>query len=394
MMLDAYPSAVKKTDLEGSTPLHFATHYSASPAVVEVLLKLYPKAASKRDKYGRSPLYHAVEKSSCVRIWRMLVAADPDMIVTPCLPPKSSPKSSSPKSSLSPARPVAVRSPLFLAWINVISNRHARTSCQGRYWEKASYLLEAAWSHKCKPASGVDESFRLLHAALAMDLYLPEQVVTLAIQAHPGQLEEEDSVTGMLPIAMAAAMDHYSPGRGRALILQLLQANPAAARRRSGSGVARSPLVHAVASGKVWTAGVQALAEADPDALQWVDRESSLSPALLAAAAAVQGEQEADDYDPNLPEPTYNSRTSLFLRQHLDPFGLLSSKQHERLDASLGSSKSTTEEGGTIEVDPAAAAARPPKVDRINTVYELLRADPAAALFPGRNSASLLRAQA
>jgi hypothetical protein len=395
--VDAYPSAVKKVDREGSTPLHFATHYSASLAVVELLLNVYPKAASKKDKYGRTPLYHAVDKSSCLRIWKVLAATDPSTILTPCLAPAVlSPSASDPTAASAPTssthldRSSAVRTPLFLAWITVISNRQTRTNCQGKCWEKALYLLEAAWRDTYRPSP--EATFRFLPAAILMDRYLPEQVVTLALQQQQSNrpehqpLEETDSASGLHALAIAASMEHYSTERGHGLVLELLKANPRAALIRDGAG--RTALAHAVSSGRVWTAGVRALLEADPRALHVRDPATQLSVALIAASSGP--DEEPNDYDPSLLHAPHSAptRASLFLRRHLDPFGFLTAKDSDRMG--LGGGK---EDDATFNAqDPAGSTHQPPppppppKTDRITTVYELVRADPAAALFVGRTT--------
>jgi hypothetical protein len=406
-LLEAYPSAVKKVDVEGSTPLHFASHYSSSPAVVRALVERYPRAASIKDKYGRTPMYHAVDKSSCIRIWQILAEADPSAILSPCVAPTAGTEATidiigSPSKELD--RSAAARTPLFLAWISVISNRQARTTCQGKCWEKALYLLEAAWRHKRSPPS--DTPFHFLPVAVAMDLYLPEQVVTLALQSNPEQLYESDydSVEGAMTqlgvLTVAASMDHFSQARCHALILQLLEAakkrpRPAAAGLAVADGRhfrdrKRSPLLHAAASGKVWTAGLRDLLEADPDALRVPDPESKLSAALLAASAVSSSEEEevGDNYDPLLlQQQAKKPVTNLFLRRYMDPFGFLTSKHHDRImNASglhVGSSGGFSGENEDRDHRRVGGSLSPKKLktDGFNTVYELVRADPVAALF-------------
>jgi hypothetical protein len=304
-------------------------------------------------------------------------------------------------------RSEAVRTPLFLAWIGVVSNRQARAGCQGRCWEKAAYLLEQAWRHRHKPPAS--EPFALLPAAVAMDRYLPEQVVGLALQSNPEQIRDapEGGTARLGALSVAASMEHYSQARGHALILQLLEAakkNPGGAAAAAGPGGAgrrgargrtkRSPLMRAAASGKAWTAGVRDLLEADPDALRVPDPESELSAALLAASAVPAEEERGDNYDPSLLRSSpAGASTSLFLRRHLDPFGFLTAKHHDRimgasgLDARGSDNRGASGEHGGADHSSAedAVPSKPKlKTDGISTVYELVRADPAAALFLNR----------
>lgn len=374
-LLDAYPSAIKKLDKEGSTPLHFATHYAASVPVVDALLKTYPKAASKRDKHGRSPLFHAVDKSSCVKVWRLLVNADPSTILLPCLPPSSRQGAESAVVTANTRlsvldRASAVRTPLFLAWIKVVSNRKARTTCQGRYWEKALYLLESAWRHQeALPTTAPDPTpFQFLCAAIRLDLYLPEQVIPLALQVDPDQVREPEPATGLLPLSVAASVVPHAPHRGRTLLQLLLNAHPAAA--REDGRLRRSALSHALTSGKTWhTGGIRELWQAHPDALRECDVTTALPPALLAAAAASGA---TDEDQPDLVEDKEGAdatEVATLLRDCLDPFRFLTPKQQERLVLAGAPIGRHSPIGG---LNPA--------LEGLNTVFELFRADPAASL--------------
>lgn len=277
VLLDTYPSAARKTDKEGSNALHFATHYSASAAVVHALLSKYPKAASLQDRYGRTPLLHAVEKCAGMDVLEQLVQVDPSVITLPCLPEG--------QRNAPTTRGIAQRTPLYMAWSAVLLDRNARESKRGRKWEKALFLLQSAHKH----TRNVKYSFSsmtlstFLGAAIELDLYLPTEVVPMAVTMHPEQLCERDEVSGRMPLLQAAAAPLVSRQRSDELISLLLQANPSVIKTRDRSG--KSALQLALESGKPWSAGVQRLFQANPDAIYWVDN-AGMSTALAAATVS------------------------------------------------------------------------------------------------------------
>lgn len=135
-LLEIYPSAARKDDKEGSTPLHYACHYSATLPVVEALLSVYPKAAHLQDRYGRTPLYHSVEKSANLSILKALIKVNPGAITTPCLPTHLRGEAPDCPTSLlgggDMARALALRTPLFQIWAEVIADSHTKAAYRGR----------------------------------------------------------------------------------------------------------------------------------------------------------------------------------------------------------------------------------------------------------------------
>jgi len=358
VLLRMYPSAAKKADKEGSTPLHFACHYSGSVDVISALLQAYPKAIRVQDRCGRTPLYHAVDKSASIDVLKLLVRADPNMCLKPCL--------RAGYRNVPLDRKAAVRTPLFLAWSAVVSDRQVRTKFSGKKWDKAEVLLQAS-SSTLALAGGSGRPnmpYRLLPAAIRMDLYLPEQVISIASQARPHELAVEDPATGQLPLSLAASTAHYSRERSLFVIRSLLDAFPKAA-KIFDSARQRSALSHAIASGKRWHGGVEDLFRANPEALIMRDSETGLVPALLQALA--------DEL--NLCDIPSTSETSKRGVVHVeDPYNLLSPKQQ-------GSLRELTGRRGHQKVE-CKAIFDDRNTEHIDSIYSLLRSEP-SVLFSG-----------
>jgi len=360
VLLQTYPSAAKKIDQEGSTPLHFACHYSASVNVMEALLKVYPKAIRLQDRYGRTPLFHAVDKASSMDVLKLLVKSDPSMVLKPCLPREHR---NSPVT-----RSAGTRTPLYVAWTAVLANQKTRTELQGKIWDKAQMLLEAAWRHESNMSPSVPrDAFHLLSVAIQMDLYLPEPVLPMAIKSEQKQRQEQNSTMTCIqsPLLTASSIHQYSPERSASVIHQLLEAFPGEARNRDR--FKRSSLSYAVSSGKRWNSGIEKLLDFDPDALEECDLQTKLPPALLAAVAA-----EEEDYpmrDIGATAITGRSGTD-----ENNPYDILPVKIHD----------------WTREMAPRTSPAKAlpfdsPKTEHTDTVYRLLRANPAVVY--GRGSA-------
>lgn len=341
ILLQTYSSAAKKVDYEGSTALHFASHYSASAAVMETLLKVFAKAVGMQDKYGRSPLYHAVDKAASLEVLKLLVKADPSMSITPCLPTEA--------RSLPLTRATAVRTPLFIVWSAVVADRQCRKDLRGRKWDKAQLLLEAAYQYMSDLNPSIPRSYRLLNSSIVMDVYLPEQVVALAILAKSDQLQERDE-RGQVPLALVASTRQYSPERSHELVQLLLKSYPPAAMERDNKG--RSSLTLAAESGKQLDWGLEDLLDADPDALSELDGLTGLPPALVAATAVSE----------TVPIEEQVHATGAAQ----DPYNLLSPKQHEWLDRHNG--RRSLRKLLSFEDR---------ETEQSNTIYTLLRKDPA-----------------
>ena len=184
-------------------------------------------------------------------------------------------------------RAIAQRTPLYMAWSAILLDRKARQSKRGRKWEKAHHLLEAAFKHFLKESAPNEKyySYNFVSAAIYFDLYLPEEIVPMAVTMHPEYLTKEDDNTRRLPLLQAAASAMSSRRRSDEVISLLLEYYPAGAMARDHHG--KTALHLALESGKPWAAGVSRLFDANPDALYWTDG-NGFAPVLSAASFVVK----------------------------------------------------------------------------------------------------------
>jgi hypothetical protein len=337
-------------DSEGSsTALHFACHYSASVSVVHTLLEAYPEAVHIKDKYGRTPLFHAVSKSAKVDVMRAIIDAEPLMVIEPCLPPPSDRLvGTRDRRSLQP------RTPLFMAWNAVNISQSQRRLPTGRALDKAHLLLESA-NLQTTPR----RTYRVLHAAVKLDSYLPPHVIRFAIDHYPEQLRQVDEQDGRLPLAIAAEL--RSP-RAAEVIQLLCKAFPQAAWAFDSQG--QNPLAIALASGKQWNEGVKAIFDAAPLALRWRHRQSRLYPALMAASAT---NEQHDEETTDISEYPANQTSSP-----------LTSSSHEK---TLHWRAHVLSNAAAVDDEQTPHASKWTGVDadlrRLSTIYEIFKAEPA-----------------
>jgi ankyrin repeat protein len=341
-LLQAYPRASRRVDSDGSTALHFACHYGGSVSVVYTLLEAYPEAVRIKDKYGRTPLFHAVNKASNVDVIRALINSEPLMVIEPCFPVSSD-------------RPFDThdrwhlhhRTPLFMAWSAVTASQSRRRHRTERALDKAHLLLESAYIQLTSR-----RTYRVLHAAIMLDSYLPPHVIRLAIDHYPEQLRELDERVGRLPLALAADLRSQ---RAPEVIQLLCKAFPQAARAFDAQG--QTALMIALASGKHWNEGVKAIFDAAPGVLKMRDRQSRIYPALVAASVTnAQHDEETRKiiehkmtrgYSPNI--------TSRHLRTQVQSIVAVDGEKAPH----------------ALEWNEFDAEAR-----RLSTIYEIIQADP------------------
>ena len=340
-LLHAHPEGASAVDYEGSTPIHFACHYGANTNVVERLLAAYPDGISKQDRYGRSPLFHAVDKRANLEVVRCLIRADPSMITKPCSPPD---EELARKIRERDRRPPQHTTPLFLAWAQVTTDHRTRAQHTGRLWEKAEMLLEGAYA-----LHSSQRIYRIVHASVAMDAYLPPEVLRLAVALFPAQLSEQEESTGRVPLAIAAATAQLLLSRSTEMIRLLINANPKAA--RISDHQSRTPLSLATSSGKAWTAGVEDLFRAAPDLIQWRDGLSKTFPALVSASS----------------KPAKDADCVLQPRSIFSAFPLRDVKS---MDWQMQAFHSPNEEVACAWNEAG------PDLRQLSTVFELIRADP------------------
>lgn len=342
-LLKAHPKGASAVDSEGSNALHFATHYGANAAVVKLLLSANGKGIQQLDKHGRSPLYHAVDKRANLDVLRTLVQGDPSMITTPCLPQD---QELAKKIRARDKRPLEHRTPLFMAWAHVVLDGPSREKQEGRLWEKADLLLRAAYANHSS-----QRVYRMVHATVTLDSFLPPHILNIALDMFPKQLAEREEGTGRVPLAIAAATHQLLMQRSQEMIQLLLEAYPQAARISDYSF--QNPLSLAAASGKAWAAGVEGLFRAAPDLINWKDGSTKIYPALLSAAS----------------EPAGETTSVMRAKRIYSTFPL---RQNSKTQDWLTRAKTTTRS----EEELYEWRATDSESRLLSTVFELVRADP------------------
>jgi Ankyrin repeats (3 copies) len=354
-LLETYPSAAHKADRAGSMPLHFAAHYSASYESVKVLLHAYPAAIRYQDRYGRTPLYHATDKSTSLEVLKLLVDADPATITLPCHLPSRSVQDPKMEVIIQAAqditRTAATRTPLYLMWAAMLWDRHSRVHRRGKTWNKAKWMLSIHYQNFCGQAYNEDST--VLHAAIALDKFLPEQVLTMMIASYPDQLCTPDPSTGRVALTTAASSTYYSSDRAFAVIKELLEACPQAARYRSPHS-GRSALMEAAAAGHSINV-INLLLQAVPEAQEWRDGATGLPLALVAATAPPYQEVE----HAGVAEGDLDPLHLLFRKKQHD--GVIDQAQSERNAAE------TCEQGASAVGEDTA---------HLTTIYALLQRNP------------------
>jgi Ankyrin repeats (3 copies) len=352
-LLNAFPEGTGVVDGDGSTALHFAAHYGGSVAVVETLLNNFPRAVSMLDKYGRSPLYHAVDKSASLEVLDTLIRADASMVTAPCLPNVTN---LAQILRTQDNQSIEHRTPLYLSWTMAMSDRQTRSKKSGRLWEKAQLLLRAAYINR-----ETQTIYRMVHAAVAFDSYLPKDVILFAIELFPALLKEKDEVSGQLPLAIAAGSRQRSSQRSQELLQLLIRCFPQAARVSDFAG--RYPLALALDSGKGWDNGVAMLFQAAPDLIHGRDRVTGLPPALLSASATLHISDKCNTCsDTQTPLAWYLNSKDLEWQRYM----MSLSKQTENQPISKNMEQWSKLEQG---------------VQHLSTVFELLRSAPSVLKY-------------
>lgn len=337
-LLQTYPSSVRKGDSEQSLPLHFAAHYSASLDVVLALKQAHPQAVLHQDKYGRTPLYHAADKNAPLNVLQALAWDDPATITTPCHLPES--------ASRNLSRERAIRTPLFLVWASVVSDRNARLSKQGKRWDKAIWMLTVAYQYRDDDTGTTNSTpsitTNILNAGVALDMFLPEPVVSLLVAKYPEHLKIPDRL-GRLPLEVAVSTVSYALSRLQSVMDEILEADPQAMHRRNPvSG--RSVLAQAALSGQPW-AGV-------------LDRLFRMAPQQIPVAYAASSVPIVYESDPTI---SFKA---------LDPFNFLQKKENQKIqEDSVHASRADLPRTNHNKSDTV-------QTTHVNTVYQLLRMDP------------------
>lgn len=342
-LLKAYPGATKKVDSEGSNALHFSSHYGASVDVVKVVLDTYPKAISVVDKYGRSPLWHAADKGANLDVLKTLATAGPNMITTSCRP----------KNYLQlekEGKRWSYLTPLYLSWVNFLTDERSVETCSGKVWGKAGLLLKLGYCHQHRLP--LDVEVPVVAAIVSLDTFLPQELAGVVLKGLPSdELLRIDPATGKNPLALAANSTQLSPERSDELIRLLLGACPAAATALDSEG--KTPLANAAEKGKVWDLGLARLFNAYPEALSLSDNTTGLTPPLLLAASSPQS-------------TNLNHRESAILA---DPYRLVGIK-------ALAFQQIAFERGRKREVLPKEASKLEKENQHLSSLFDLIKADP------------------
>lgn len=364
-LIKAYPRAVRKLDRQGSTVLHFACHYGASAAVIDLLIQKCPKAAVQaQDQFGRTPLFHAVSKSASMDVIQRLVDADPAMIANSC--PLTN-------RALRHKTKIRKHTPLLNAWCTVLKDSKSRERASGKKWDKAVYLLREAYLRQEQQSNG--EMFRLIPAVIKFLHLLPLGVLDLVVRLFPSQLTEEDPISGLLPLALAAST--VRPHQANRTIEILLSASPNSALEVDRQG--RSALAMALASGKRWQEGVEQLFRAAPQHIYRTRRDLPL--VAICAAASSPSCQNDDQQQHQEAEKIIDQVESIMMAS---PFAQQNQKEKDECNKSSPASLPLLLHGHNNDDDDDNRCDNKndchanPAMAHLSTVYQLLLADPSA----------------
>lgn len=194
--------------------------------------------------------------------------------------------------------------PLELAWKQATyMNAHKRGRGKNTAgWNKAVLLLKAAYHHTSQEKQAQQQQHKItktsygmsidlsvaniLHAALALNAYIPRDIVSFILQKYPEQALVQDQF-GNLPLTLALSTPFCRHLSRRDIISQLLDINPNAARSPSADG--KLPLTIAIEYGLAWDEGIEQLIKTYPEALYTVNKGNKLGlyPFMIAACAPI-----------------------------------------------------------------------------------------------------------
>ena len=312
------PQQLQMRDVDGDTPLHAACRCGAARPVLQLLLQAHPAAVHVRDKEGLTPL---------LRLWvrYFVILGDNSDSALGQILRLQQPSHSTPGSSAADTAAPELTGELLEAW------------------NKTELLLRYAHAHPVDSTTNVPPQnyvFRTLHAVAAVDC--PRPIVQFAA-THPlyqHQLVYERDEQGRTPLMVACAAPVYPvrdltdagysledvvhdddddddndniedeahqrertnvppttrnntapPHRQPSVIEILLHSNPDVASahgaRVTDPITGRLPLHYALATGKPWDQGVQALVQAHPESVGITDPVTGLFPFQLVSTAVV-----------------------------------------------------------------------------------------------------------
>ena len=298
-----------------------------------------------------------MDKAAGIDVLETLATADPSMITTACRP----------KNYLQlekEGKAWNFLTPLYLAWVNALTNKRSVENQAGKIWDKAMLLLKNAYQYRF--ALDGEVAVPPVAALIAMDSHLPEELAEVVIQAATQEeLLKVDPVSGKNPMALVASLSGVSSERSDDLIRMLVEACPSATSALDREG--KTPLANAAASGKTWEAGIERLLQAAPEALGWCDEKTGLPPFLLAASSP----SSVSAAGANDEEPSNVDRSEILLA---DPYGFTGAKVmalRRMTLANMQRKKSRLRRPSLITVEGQAPATK-----HLSTIYQMVKEDP------------------
>ena len=282
-VLDLNKDAVAIPNKQQSYPLHFAAkgHHDH---LIESLLFHCPSAVKKKNCFGVTPIFLAVYWRAPFDSLKMLLAADPEGATVRSESIGDDPISLVYHSLIYPSSEDDFERVKNQRVLMNKANSLKKLPMDIRVeWVMLELLAKAAY-HKSSFLDLPDASWRPLHALCALDV--PPELVRFACRFHRGDLYDKDE-EGRLPIHICASSPTYvkHPSKREAkhsLMRYLLHEDSAVAKIFDKSG--RLPIHFACKNGKTWSkGGLKHLVEAHPSSLRIPDGVTGMLPFMLAA---------------------------------------------------------------------------------------------------------------
>jgi len=250
----------------GNTPLHLQCMNSQRSAhEVSCFVRMCPQAASILNLEGQSPLHVACISNAMLPVLKLLVSADPSMIL---------------QRDRSGTTPAALHWKAYSSSIHGIAALDAALRGVGsdipghfeRFWSKMAFLLGKGYAYQHNTLN----NSLIIHAIIAAEDIPPDSnVLSLALKLCPDWALQKDS-SGNSPLHVAAEI---APPK---VIRAMVTADKNAAKMSNDFG--QMPLFLAIKSGRTWSSGIEDIVRAAPDILGKRDPESSLYPYQFAAS--------------------------------------------------------------------------------------------------------------
>lgn len=299
----SFPEALRMKDGQGRLPLHVAVVHGGD---LSVLVARYPGAVQEGDRRGQTPLHH-------VLLWHTASAHHGHDNHHDHTNYSYHYHHDFPWESFrvllhaSDARLIAHQqdqfgyTPLKIAWesYNSVVPWNEHELQERKTTEWNK--LEAMLT-KCATSTTtttIYNNIKLLHTAASISS-CPLGLWELLVERYPHQVAESDEVTGSLPLELA--LTAHGDGDNGDIVRSLLRSYPHAARRRSPS----LPLHVALRHGRTWEDVVRDLFAVYPEALRTPDPATHLPPFCLPAL-----QHDAVVLDTDAPKPELTTTEDL-----------------------------------------------------------------------------------